>query len=112
MRTFYFNAKDESRNVDVLSIHLLLTVNTKGGRYTFFNLDRISRKVFMGNSHIGDLDSVAFNLNIKRTRPETSIGAFYDFTKTQRASATINYHQLPFQSTVSATAYFNYMIGY
>jgi hypothetical protein len=66
----------------------------------------------MGNSHIGDLDSVAFNLNIKRTRPVASIGVFYDVTKTQRGSATINYHQLPFQSTVSATAYFNYMIGF
>ena len=66
----------------------------------------------MGNSHIGDLDSVAFNLNIKRTRPVASIGVFYDVTKTQRASATINYQQLPFQSTGSATAYFNYMIGF
>ena len=64
------------------------------------------------NSNIGDLDSVAFNSNIKRTRPVASIGAFYDVTKTQRASATINYQQLPFQSTASATAYFNYMIGF
>ena len=66
----------------------------------------------MGNSHIGDLDSVAFNLNIKRTRPVASIGVFYDVSKTQRASATINYQQLPFQSTGSTTAYFNYMIGF
>jgi hypothetical protein len=66
----------------------------------------------MENSHIGDLDSVAFNSNIKRTRPETSIGAFYDVTKTQRASATINYQQLPFQSTDSTTVYYNYMIGF
>jgi hypothetical protein len=64
------------------------------------------------NSNIGDLDSVAFNSNIKRTRPVASIGAFYDVTKTQRASATINYQQLPFQSTGSATAYVNYMIGF
>jgi hypothetical protein len=64
------------------------------------------------NSNIGDLDSVAFNSNIKRTRPVASIGAFYDVTKTQRASATINYQQLPFQSTGSTTAYFNYMIGF
>jgi hypothetical protein len=64
------------------------------------------------NSNIGDLDSVAFNSNIKRTRPVASISAFYDVTKTQRASATINYQQLPFQSTGSATAYFNYMIGF
>ena len=112
MGTFYFNAKDESRNLDVLSIHLLLTANAKGGRYTFFNLDRISRKVFMGNSNIADLDSVAFNSNIKRTRPVASLGAFYDVTKTQRASATINYQQTAFQSTGSATAYFNYMIGF
>jgi hypothetical protein len=64
------------------------------------------------NSDIGNLDSVAFNSNIKRTRPVASIGAFYDVTKTQRASATINYQQLPFQSTDSTTAYFNYMIGF
>jgi hypothetical protein len=64
------------------------------------------------NSNIGDLDSVAFNSNIKRTRPVASIGAFYDVSKTQRASATINYQQTPFQSTGSATAYFNYMIGF
>ena len=59
-----------------------------------------------------DLTAVAFNANIKRTRPVASIGAFYDVTKTQRASATINYQQTPFQSTGSATAYFNYMIGF
>jgi hypothetical protein len=59
-----------------------------------------------------DLTAIAFNSNIKRTRPIASIGAFYDVTKTQRASATINYQQLPFQSTGSATAYFNYMIGF
>ena len=64
------------------------------------------------NSNIGDLDSVAFNSNIKRTRPVASIGAFYDVSKTQRASATINYQQTAFQSTGSATAYFNYMIGF
>jgi len=64
------------------------------------------------NSDIGNLDSVAFNSNIKRTRPVASLGAFYDVTKTQRASATINYQQLPFQSTGSTTAYFNYMIGF
>jgi hypothetical protein len=64
------------------------------------------------NSDIGDLSSIAFNSNIKRTRPVASIGAFYDVTKTQRASATINYQQTAFQSTGSATAYFNYMIGF
>ena len=64
------------------------------------------------NSDIGELNSIAFNSNIKRTRPVASIGAFYDVSKTQRASATINYQQLPFQSTGSTTAYFNYMIGF
>jgi hypothetical protein len=59
-----------------------------------------------------DLTAVAFNSNIKRTRPVASIGAFYDVTKTQRASVTINYQQTAFQSTGSATAYFNYMIGF
>jgi hypothetical protein len=59
-----------------------------------------------------DLTAIAFNSNIKRTRPIASIGAFYDVTKTQRASATINYLQTPFHSTGSTTAYFNYMIGF
>jgi hypothetical protein len=59
-----------------------------------------------------DLTAIAFNSNIKRTRPAASLGAFYDVTKTQRASATINYQQTPFQSTGSTTAYFNYMIGF
>lgn len=58
-----------------------------------------------------DLTAIAFNSNIKRTRPVASIGAFYDVTKTQRASATINYQQTPFQSTGSTTAYVSYMIG-
>jgi hypothetical protein len=66
----------------------------------------------MENSNISDLDSVAFNSNIKRTRPVASIGAFYDVTKTQRASATINSQQLPFQSAGSATAYFNHITGF
>ena len=59
-----------------------------------------------------ELTAIAFNSNIKRTRPVASLGAFYDISKTQRASATINYQQTPFQSTGSATAYFNYMIGF
>ena len=59
-----------------------------------------------------DLTAIAFNGNVKRTRPVASIGAYYDVTKTQRASATINYQQTAFQSTGSATAYFNYMIGF
>lgn len=58
------------------------------------------------------LNAVAFNSNIKRTRPVASIGAYYDVTKTQRASATFNYQQLPFQATGVGTAYFNYMIGF
>ena len=59
-----------------------------------------------------ELTAIAFNSNIKRTRPVASIGAFYDVTKTQRASATINYLQTAFQSTGSTTAFFNYMIGF
>jgi hypothetical protein len=59
-----------------------------------------------------DLTAIAFNANIKRTRPVASLGAFYDVTKTQRASASINYLQTAFQSTGSTTAFFNYMIGF
>jgi hypothetical protein len=64
------------------------------------------------HSDIGDLSPIAFNANIKRTRPVASLGAFYDVTKTQRASASINYLQTAFQSTGSTTAFFNYMIGF
>ena len=64
------------------------------------------------NIDIGELNSIAFNSNIKRTRPAASIGAYYDVTKTQRLSTTINYQQLPFQSTGSASVYVNYMIGF
>ena len=66
----------------------------------------------VGNYQATGIDPVAFNSNIKRTRPVASVGAFYDVTKTQRASATLNYTQLPFQSTSSVTGYFNYTIGF
>jgi len=59
-----------------------------------------------------DLTAIAFNSNIKRTRPVASIGAFYDVTKTQRLTGEVLVQQLPFQSTAGATAYFNYMIGF
>ena len=58
------------------------------------------------------LTPIAFNSDIKRTRPVASAGAYYEVTKTQRASATINYQQTAFEATRSATAYFNYMIGF
>lgn len=44
---YYFNAKDESRSIDVFTHSLIAHSKYKDGRYTFFNLDRISRKVFM-----------------------------------------------------------------
>ncbi len=43
---YYFNAKDESRSVDVFPHSLIAHSKYNDGRYTFFNLDRISRKVF------------------------------------------------------------------
>ena len=55
---------------------------------------------------------IAFNNDIKKIRAVASLGTSYIFTKTQRASATINYTQLPFQSTNSITGYFNYTIGF
>lgn len=44
---YYINAKDESRSVNVFSHSLIAHSNYKDGRYTYFNFDRISRKVFM-----------------------------------------------------------------
>ena len=61
---------------------------------------------------ISGLTSENFNNNIKRTRPVASAGAYYAVAKNQRLSGEIYYQQLPFQSTGSATAYFNYMIGF
>ena len=63
-------------------------------------------------SGIADLTSENFNNNIKRTRPVASAGAYYAVTKTQRLSGDVYYQQLPFQSTGSATAYVNYIIGF
>ena len=64
------------------------------------------------NSDIADLVPIAFNSNIKRTRPIASVGAFYDISKTQRLSGTLTYQQLPFQSTGAPSLYLNYMIGF
>ena len=61
---------------------------------------------------VADLTSENFNNNIKRTRPVASAGAYYAVAKNQRLSGELYYQQLPFQSTGSATAYFNYMIGF
>jgi len=63
-------------------------------------------------SGVADLTSENFNNNIKRTRPVASAGAYYAVAKNQRFSGEVYYQQLPFQSTGSATAYFNYMIGF
>jgi hypothetical protein len=63
-------------------------------------------------SGVADLTSENFNNHIKRTRPVASAGVYYAVTKTQRLSGEVYYQQLPFQSTGSATAYFNYMIGF
>jgi hypothetical protein len=59
-----------------------------------------------------ELTAIAFNSNIKRTRPVASAGAYYAVAKNQRLSGEVYYQQLPFQSTGSATAYVNYMIGF
>ena len=61
---------------------------------------------------ISGLTSENFNNNIKRTRPVASAGTYYAVAKNQRLSGEVYYQQLPFQSTGSATAYFNYMIGF
>ena len=61
---------------------------------------------------VSGLTSENFNDSIKRTRPVASIGAYYMPVKNQRISADLYYQQLPFQSTGSATAYVNYMIGF
>ena len=63
-------------------------------------------------SGVADLTSENFNNNIKRTRPVVSAGAYYAVAKNQRLSGELYYQQLPVQSTGSATAYFNYIIGF
>ena len=61
---------------------------------------------------VSGLTSENFNNNIRHTRPVASVGAYYAVAKNQRLSGDIYYQQLPFQSTDSATAYVNYMIGF
>ncbi len=61
---------------------------------------------------ISGVTAESFNDSIKRTRPVSSAGAYYAVTKTQRIAGDIYYQQLPFQSTGSTTAYFNYTIGF
>jgi len=62
-------------------------------------------------SGVSGLTSENFNDNIKHTRPVASLGAYYAVSKTQRISGDVYYQQLPFQSTGSTTAYFNYTVG-
>jgi len=64
------------------------------------------------NTDIGELTPIAFNSNIKRTRPLASAGVSYDVTKAQRLSGAVTYQQLPFQATGAASLYVNYMIGF
>lgn len=61
---------------------------------------------------VSGLTSENFYNNIRHTRPVASLGAYYAVAKNQRLSGDIYYQQLPFQSTDSATAYVNYMIGF
>ena len=61
---------------------------------------------------VSGLTSENFYNYIRHTRPVASLGAYYAVAKNQRLSGDIYYQQLPFQSTDSATAYVNYMIGF
>lgn len=61
---------------------------------------------------ISGLTTENFNDSINRTRPVASAGVYYAVSKIQRISGDIYYQQLPFQSTGSTTAYFNYMVGF
>ncbi len=61
---------------------------------------------------VSGLTSENFNNNIRHIRPVAALGAYYAVAKNQRLSGDIYYQQLPFQSTDSATAYVNYMIGF
>lgn len=63
-------------------------------------------------SGVSGLTSENFSGNIDRTRPVASLGATYDIAKSQRLTGEVLVQQLPFQSTDSATAYVNYMIGF
>ena len=63
-------------------------------------------------SGISGLTSENFYNNFQHTRPVASFGAYYAIAKNQRLSGDIYYQQLPYQSTDSASAYVNYMIGF
>ena len=68
---------------------------------------------FSANSAgISGLTSENFNDSVNRTRPVASAGVYYAVSIKQRISGDVYYQQLPFQSTGSTTAYFNYMVGF
>jgi len=48
---YYYSAEDESRSVEVFPHSLIAHSKYNDGRYTYFNLDRISRKVFIEKSY-------------------------------------------------------------
>ena len=75
------------------------------------DLERSVDKYTATSAGISGLTSENFNNDIHHTRPVASVGAYYVLSKTQRISGDVYYQQLPFQSTGSTTAYFNYMIG-
>lgn len=76
------------------------------------DLERSVDKYTATSAGISGLTSENFNDSIKRTRPVASAGAYYAVSKTQRIAGDIYYQELPFQSSGSTTAYFNYTIGF
>jgi hypothetical protein len=67
--------------------------------------------------HVGDyvaigVDSLAFNSNIKRTRPIAVAGASFAIDYRQTVTANVSYRQEAFQSSDSFTGLVTYQVGF
>ena len=108
-----YAALEDKSTAALLGIKLNQALTPKANLTASLGIEQdLSHKVDQyAASGVSGLTSENFNDNIKHTRPVASLGAYYALTKTQRISGDVYYQQLPFQSTGSTAAYFNYTVG-
>lgn len=61
---------------------------------------------------VSGLTAENFSGDLHRTRGLASLGAYYAVAQSQRISGEVMLQELPFQNSLGATAYVNYMIGF